>query len=337
MTLRSLLIACCVFQALCGFATPTRAAEWKMNSADNIQKAFVQDRGRAQRNQSFSAKALSVGGVAYKEGVGTHANSQTYILLDGKAEYLKGAVGVDDRNSQRGSVIFKVESVEPHAVLWESKLILAGEPAVPFSIPVSGVRQLKLSVTNGGDGNSQDYADWLDVAVGYSGTTPVLSDAVYADDGGGNVWKLNRQSMELISAGRGRTQRDQSASAKTLSVGGMRYRDGVGSYAPSEAYISLDGKAARITGLAGVDDRAGKNGSAVFQIVDVDANAVLWDSQLMKVGELPKRFSVPLDGVALVALRVSDAGDGNYGDHVDWLDVRIEYAGSEPALTAYGK
>ncbi len=319
------------------FVGAVAAGEWRLNQSDAIIDSFTQDYGRAIRDKSVEMRPLTVAGVVYREGIGTHANSQTYILLDGRAESIKGLVGVDAGGMDRGSVFFSIVDCDTFEVLWESDFLRSSDKAVPFEVPLKGVGKISLRVSDSGDGINNDHANWLDVRIRYQGKRPVLSDAISEPTPAGNVWKLNRESMEFFTQGWGKALRDLSVEGRHLSVAGFRYDEGVGTHTNGEVFIALGGGSRRITGLAGVDDSSGGKGSVVFQIINPDANRILWDSKLMKSGEYPKRFSLPLDGVNTLYLRVTDAGDGHNNDHADWIDVRILYDGTEPALIKRNK
>lgn len=323
--------ACILGACLFLYGGMTTAAEWHISESDNLVDCFTQGWSKPQRNKSVEGKTLSVGGVTFKDGIGSHAPSQCYIMLDGKADRITGLVGVDGEVKDKGSVFFWIVDAQKNKVLWKSSLRKGGEKALPFDVPLKDVRQLQLRITDSGDGNNDDHANWLNIVVSYSGEEPILSEAVFTSDAD-NVWKLNREPMNLITQRYGSAQRDRAFDNRPLSVGGIRYREGVGTHASSTAYIQLDGSAGQITGLAGVDDEVGDKGSVVFQIINAENNAVLWDSRLKKGGESASHFSVPLKGVTLLLLNVIDSGDGTNNDHADWIDVKITYEGQEPKL-----
>ena len=65
--------------------------------------------GKPQKNQSVTETPLSIGGERFERGVGTHANSECWITLDGQAKSFRAQVGVDDNaNSDGASIEFWV-------------------------------------------------------------------------------------------------------------------------------------------------------------------------------------------------------------------------------------
>ena len=44
---------------------------------------------------------------------------------------------------------------------------------------------------------------------------------------------------------------------------------------------------------------------------------------------------MPLEGIRVLALLVTDAGDGSRQDFADWVDVEISYRGKPPATASW--
>ncbi|MEI9813479.1 MAG: NPCBM/NEW2 domain-containing protein [Acidobacteriota bacterium] len=73
--------------------------------------------------------------------------------------------------NDRGTVIFEVWL--DGAMKYRSPVVKGYEKAVPISIPVAGGNELKLIVTDGGDGSGYDHADWAGARlVNQPTTTP---------------------------------------------------------------------------------------------------------------------------------------------------------------------
>ena len=68
----------------------------------------------------------------------------------------------------------------------------------------------------------------------------------------------------------------------------------------------------------GIDTEAGTKASAVFEIRGDDR--LLYRSEPMGRFDLPKHADVDVTGVRRLSLITTDAGDGNYDDHTDWLN-----------------
>ena len=126
---------------------------------------------------SVDGRPLAVGGVSYKRGIGTHADSLIVVDLHGDAKRVFGAVGVDDEVPQGvGSVVFSILNSESGDVLWQSPIMKSGMAAVEFDVSAEGLAKLLLIASDANDGIGWDHADWLDVQIEYDGDAPVALD-----------------------------------------------------------------------------------------------------------------------------------------------------------------
>src|SRR5689334_19822756 len=62
----------------------------------------------AKVGKSIEGRPLTLKGVVYPHGVGTHARSDMVILTNGSVQKFVAMVGVDDEKPDRGSVVFMV-------------------------------------------------------------------------------------------------------------------------------------------------------------------------------------------------------------------------------------
>ncbi len=126
--------------------------------------------GEARINQSVYRDSLVIGGQFFKRGVGTHAPGTYLINLEGKGENFSAKVGVDDNAGKSASVVFYI--VGDKTTLWESPVMKKGDPTIHCEVNISGIDKLGLLVTDGGDGNRDDAANWVDASLTYSGPRP---------------------------------------------------------------------------------------------------------------------------------------------------------------------
>ena len=105
---------------------------------------------------------LTIGGVVYEKGLGTHAPANVTVYLGRKCSEFSTLIGLDDETTQPGSVTFQL--VGDGETLYDSGVLRPG-PAVPVSVDVSGVRMLSLRVTDGGDNKNFDHADWAEARL----------------------------------------------------------------------------------------------------------------------------------------------------------------------------
>src|SRR6202012_2665558 len=83
--------------------------------------------------------------------------------LGGQASRFQAKVGLDDSAGGKGSVAFLV--IGDGKILWQSELMTGQQPAESVDVDVKNVKVLELRVTDGGNGSSNDHADWADAAI----------------------------------------------------------------------------------------------------------------------------------------------------------------------------
>ena len=106
---------------------------------------------------------ISIAGHTYTKGLGVHANSQIVYNLGGAYQTFASDVGVDDETDRSGSVVFQV--LLDGVKVYDSARMLGGQAAKAFSVSVAGAQQLTIIVTDSGDGNAYDHADWADARL----------------------------------------------------------------------------------------------------------------------------------------------------------------------------
>ncbi len=112
---------------------------------------------------SVTGHPISIAGRRYEKGLGTHAPGEMVFKLDRQHKRFISDVGVDDQGGKAGSVVFKVALDGKEA--FDSGLMRFGEPAKHIALDVAGVSELRLVVTDGGNGVQHDHADWANAAV----------------------------------------------------------------------------------------------------------------------------------------------------------------------------
>jgi alpha-galactosidase len=125
--------------------------------------------GFVHRDESNSSSAPVTGtpiklrGTAYTKGLGVDGPSYVVYRLAQKCTSFTATVGVDDAAGGYGSVVFQVWA--DGQKLFDSGVMTGMSPAQPVQVALDGMRRLNLLVTNAGDGNGQDRADWADAKV----------------------------------------------------------------------------------------------------------------------------------------------------------------------------
>lgn len=138
-------------------ARPTTAV------TDLTYEVVVNGYGPAEKNMSNGGNGtndgapLKIGGVVYPKGLGVHARSEINVPLAGQYATFLADVGIDDEVSE-GSVVFRVFA--DGQMLYDSGTVTGAMAAKTVSVNVTGKQQLKLEVTDGGNGGDFDHADW---------------------------------------------------------------------------------------------------------------------------------------------------------------------------------
>jgi len=101
--------------------------------------------------------SLSGAGRSYGKSIYAQANSEIVYDLGGKYRTFAAAIGLGS-NSRKSSVVFRV--IVDGREKYTSTLYRVGSPVMPVVVGVSGAKELKLVVSDGGDGIANDYAWW---------------------------------------------------------------------------------------------------------------------------------------------------------------------------------
>ncbi|MCG3128805.1 MAG: hypothetical protein CHACPFDD_03698 [Phycisphaerae bacterium] len=121
--------------------------------------------GTPRRGASVSGAALTIAGVSYTRGIGTHARARFVFHLGRGYRRFVARVGVDDdvQAPNAGSVVFQVLS--DGELLFDSGVVRSREAAREIDVDVTRRTQLELLVHDAGDGINYDHADWADARL----------------------------------------------------------------------------------------------------------------------------------------------------------------------------
>ena len=127
----------------------------------------TQDYGSLQVNRNLNSmfgpknwSFLSVNYFFYRQGFGTHANSQIVFDLGKKFRRLETDFGVDTAAGERASVVFEIYG--DGKLLFCSPKMGKGDLPGHANVSLEGVKTLLLAVNDAGDGITEDHADWLE-------------------------------------------------------------------------------------------------------------------------------------------------------------------------------
>jgi len=118
-----------------------------------------------------------------------------------------------------------------------------------------------------------------------------------------------------------RYRRDRSVSGGPLSIGGRRYRRGLGVHSYCAIDFDLAAQYRSFAAVIGLDDSSRGKGSVTFRVI-ADGKEIYTKDVSGKVG--PEPVSLPMDDVRVLRL-VADYGadDLDFSDHADWADARV--------------
>lgn len=290
-------------------------------SAGNGWGPVERDRSNGDK-AAGDGRALTVGGQVFPKGLGVHAGSEVSYALGGMCTTFTAQVGVDDEVGDRGSVVFQLWSGQTR--LYDSGVLRGSDPARSVSVNVGGVRDLRLVVTDAGDGISSDHADWGQARV--SCPTQPFAGEVFLSD---RMWTAAQNAWGPVERNLSNGEKG-SGDGRAITLGGRVFAKGLGTHAASAVSYALGGRCNVFTASVGIDDEVGDGGSAVFQVWGDGVR--LYQSPLRRGTDGALAVSVPVSGVRELKLVATDGGDGISRDHADWADARVSCAadGSAP-------
>ena len=129
--------------------------------------------GTVRKDKSLDNRVISLTGkdgnaVTYEKGIGTHAYSEIlYDLTDKDVTLFSSYIGVDREvyKSWVSTIEFKI--YVDGELAYESGVMNDRDPQKYVEVDLAGAKQLKLVVTEGGNGNGSDHGDWADAKFYY--------------------------------------------------------------------------------------------------------------------------------------------------------------------------
>jgi len=109
---------------------------------------------------------LTLNGITYQKGLGTHANSEViYDLTPNQYNTFRAKIGIDDEvlDGTCGSVIFKI--YKDNNLAYTSPTLYPSSATVDVNLDISNTTQLKLITDTSGDNASCDHGDWADAKL----------------------------------------------------------------------------------------------------------------------------------------------------------------------------
>ena len=134
-------------------------------AAKNAWGPIEIDRSNGEQ-MAGDGRPLTLNGVVYKKGFGTHAGSELRYLLKGTGVVCTTftvGMGIDDEVGSRGKVVFQIYLDGVKA--FDSGAMTGASATRTAKVDVYAKTELRLVVTDGGDGINFDHADWVNPQV----------------------------------------------------------------------------------------------------------------------------------------------------------------------------
>lgn len=114
-------------------------------------------------NVSIDGNPLTIGGVTYTSGIGTHGPSKVIVKLNGSVTAFHAVLGLDDETNGRGNFDYLVylKGEDGSSKVEARGTINSTNRSADIDVDVNGWKYLYLETTNGSDnGNASDHVDW---------------------------------------------------------------------------------------------------------------------------------------------------------------------------------
>ncbi len=152
-------------------SSPSAPVVLSHNKPENIYLSDVepdywhQGFGSLCINKTIHGRKLNIGGRVFDKGLWTHATSEIVYYLHGAYDRFNAWVGCDYFTvfNDHASIEFRV--IGDGNILYKTGLMTVDSTAQKVDISIKGVNELKLIVTDGGDGTHYDHADWAEAKL----------------------------------------------------------------------------------------------------------------------------------------------------------------------------
>lgn len=260
---------------------------------------------------------ITLDGTVYPKGLGVHATSEIIYDLAGGYTTFSTDVGVDDEvGTNPATVSFQI--YVDGTLAFNSGVMTYNSVTQHASVSVAGRNQLRLVVTDGGDGINYDHGDWAGAKLVQKDPPPPPQNEIWLSD---IAWTS-------ASTGWGTMYKDRTIdpARHTFTLSGVTYAKGLGVNAASVVIYDLDRQYKTFVTDIGVDDEVGNQGSVEFYVLVVGEyhmDSVAYFSGVMTGSSPTQHVSVNVSGKYSLRLIVSDGGDSASYDHADWAGAKL--------------
>jgi Domain of unknown function (DUF4347)/NPCBM/NEW2 domain/Glucose / Sorbosone dehydrogenase/FG-GAP-like repeat/Calx-beta domain len=148
------------FQVIVG--TTIYLSDLTATASTNGWGAIERDKSNGEQGAN-DGNTLTLNGITYSKGLGTHSGADTTYTLGGNYTRFISDIGVDDEVGGNGSVVFQVFADGVN--IYDSGLMTGNTATKTVNVDVTGKQNLRLVVTDSGNGNAYDHADWANARL----------------------------------------------------------------------------------------------------------------------------------------------------------------------------
>jgi hypothetical protein len=189
--------------------------------------------GQVRKDRSVDNNPIKLNGVTYSKGLGTHAASTIIYNLGSAYSSFQGSVGLDDEMDQYGcgSVVFQV--FVDNTKLYESPTMTGNSTTQSFNVSVAGKNELKLILTDAGNGDACDHGDWADARLTSASNTATATATATATQTRTATATATQTRTATATATQTRTATATATQTATSSTGQVVYQVNAGGSAAS--------------------------------------------------------------------------------------------------------
>lgn len=315
----------------------SHAATVRLDQLD-VSKGTCGDNRTIQVNKSVDGKPLTIKGLVYTYGIGTHAESRLDISLRKESTRFRCKVGIDD--AATSSDVMPGYGISEYRIInhtnGKDSIVQSGtisrtdaEP-VTIDLDITGWEYISI-VSVAGNGNIwADQVDWVNGEFDFSVTAPMTvtySEMILADLSKGPSIRLDQLDISKAKNGWGTIKANLSIDGNPLKVAGKTYANGVGTHASGRIDVKVNG-GTRFKAFVGIDDEVGNNGNSDIRILKRKngVETVVQAGTIKGPDTSPVAIDVDVTGWDFISLECTNGSDGvNSYDHVDWCDAVFEF------------
>ena len=302
----------------------------------------------ARANQSTFGKDIVLKDTLYTTGVGVHAPSKAVFEIKGATRFVAN-LGVDDAaaNKPNHGIVDYVISVfkdKQKTELKRGTIKRTDAASTKIDVEVAGNDYLVLDLQQGAN-NWADQASWANAYFEYAGEKPttIPEGLMYMENvvelptvgqDGAQIIPLSTLDISKATCGWGTIQSNKSIDGNPLRLGGKVYRSGVGTHAPSQIIVKLNGAVTRFETYVGIDEEVKvPNMRENAGIADYRVSLKGGDGNVVVVKEgtidardaAPVHIDVDCNGWKYMFLEAFPGKGEGDSDHVDWANAYFEF------------